>query len=174
MNRASYALMGAAGVTVLAVAPSQGQAQDAAAELIDGKANPVGTAQLNQLEQGVQIVVAVSGLPAGKHALHIHETGECEPPFESAGGHFNPTGAEHGWDNPAGPHAGDLPNIYVGEGAVQVEYITDRVTLEDGDTSLFDDDGSALVIHEGQDDYLSEPAGDAGNRLACGVIEKSG
>ena len=174
MNRASYALMGAVGVTVLAVAPSQGQAQDAAAELIDGKANPVGTAQLNQLEQGVQIVVAVSGLPAGKHALHIHETGECEPPFESAGGHFNPTGAEHGWDNPAGPHAGDLPNIYVGEGAVQVEYITHRVTLEDGETSLFDDDGSAIVIHEGQDDYLSEPAGDAGNRLACGVIEKSG
>ena len=174
MNRASYALMGAVGVTVLAVAPSQGRAQDAAAELIDGKANPVGTAQLNQLEQGVQIVVAVSGLPAGKHALHIHETGECEPPFESAGGHFNPTGAEHGWDNPAGPHAGDLPNIYVGEGAVQVEYITDRVTLEDGETSLFDDDGSAIVIHEGQDDYLSEPAGDAGNRLACGVIEKSG
>jgi superoxide dismutase, Cu-Zn family len=174
MNRARYALMSAAAMTALIATPLQGHAQDAVAELIDGKANPVGTAQLNQLEEGVQIVVAVSGLPAGKHALHIHETGECEPPFESAGGHFNPTDAEHGFDSPSGPHAGDLPNIYAGEGALQVEYITDRVSLEDGDTALFDDDGSAIVIHEGQDDYVSEPAGDAGNRLACGVIEKSG
>jgi superoxide dismutase, Cu-Zn family len=174
MNRGRYALMGAVGVAALVAAPVQGRAQDAVAELIDGKANPIGSAQLNQLEQGVQIVIAVSGLPVGKHALHIHETGACEPPFESAGGHFNPTGAEHGFDSAGGPHAGDLPNIYVGEGALQVEYITDRVTLEDGETSLFDDDGSAIVIHEGQDDYVSEPAGDAGNRLACGVIEKSG
>jgi Cu-Zn family superoxide dismutase len=174
MNRACHALVSAVGFTALATATPEVRAQDAVAELIDGKANPVGTAQLNQLEQGVQIVVAVSGLPAGKHALHIHETGGCEPPFESAGGHFNPTDVEHGWDNPEGPHAGDLPNIYVGEGAVQVEYITDRLTLEDGETSLFDDDGAAIVIHEGQDDYLSEPSGDAGMRLACGVIEKSG
>jgi superoxide dismutase, Cu-Zn family len=174
MNRACQVLLSAVGFTALATASPEVRAQDAVAELIDGKANPVGTAQLNQLEQGVQIVVAVSGLPAGKHALHIHETGECEPPFESAGGHFNPTGAEHGWDNPQGPHAGDLPNIYIGEGAVQVEYITDRVTLEDGETSLLDDDGAAIVIHEGQDDYVSEPAGDAGMRLACGVIEQSG
>jgi superoxide dismutase, Cu-Zn family len=174
MNRARYALMAAMGAAAFVVAPVQGQAQDAAAELIDGKANPIGSAQLNQLEQGVQIVIAVSGLPVGKHALHIHETGACEPPFESAGGHFNPTGAEHGFDSPGGPHAGDLPNIYVGEGALEVEYITDRVTLADGETSLFDEDGSAIVIHEGQDDYVSEPAGDAGNRLACGVIEKSG
>jgi Cu-Zn family superoxide dismutase len=166
--------VGAVGFIALATATLEVRAQDAVAELIDGKTNPIGSAQLNQLEQGVQIVVAVSGLPAGKHALHIHETGECEPPFESAGGHFNPTDAEHGWDNPQGPHAGDLPNIYIGEGAVQVEYITDRVTLEDGETSLFDDDGAAIVIHEGPDDYLSEPAGDAGMRLACGVIEKSG
>jgi Cu-Zn family superoxide dismutase len=174
MNRAGHALVGAIGFAALVAAPLQGRAQDAVAELIDGKANPVGTAQLNQLAQGVQIVVAVSGLPAGKHALHIHETGECEPPYESAGGHFNPTDAEHGWDNPQGPHAGDLPNIYVGEGAVQVEYITELVTLEDGETSLFDNDGSAIVIHGGQDDYLTEPAGDAGMRLACGVIEQSG
>jgi len=174
MKRARYALMGAVGAATLVAAPVQGQAQDAVAELIDGKANPIGSAQLNQLEQGVQIVIAVSGLPVGKHALHIHETGACEPPFESAGGHFNPTGAEHGFDSAGGPHAGDLPNIYVGEGALEVEYITDRVTLADGETSLFDDDGSAIVIHEGQDDYVSEPAGDAGNRLACGVIEKSG
>jgi Cu-Zn family superoxide dismutase len=174
MNGAHHALLGAMGAIVLMVAPTQGWAQDAVAELIDGKTNPIGAAQLNQLEQGVQIVVAVSGLPAGKHALHIHETGECEPPFESAGGHFNPTDAEHGWDNPQGRHAGDLPSIYVGEGAVQVEFVTDQVMLEAGETSLFDDDGSAIVIHEGQDDYRTDPAGDAGMRIACGVVEKSG
>jgi superoxide dismutase, Cu-Zn family len=174
MNRARYALMGAVGATALATAPLQAQAQDAVAELIDGNGNPIGTAQLNQLEHGVQIVLAVSSLPAGKHALHIHETGECEPPFESAGDHFNPMNAQHGSDNASGPHAGDLPNIYVGEGAVQVEYITAMVTLEDGETSVFDDDGSAIVIHEGQDDYTTDPAGDAGDRIACGVIEESG
>ena len=174
MSRTRCLLLAAVGATALATVPLQGQAQDAVAELIDDKANPVGTAQLNQLEQGVQIVVALSGLPVGKHALHIHETGACEPPFESAGGHFNPTDAEHGFDSPGGPHAGDLPNIYVGDGALEVEYITDRVTLEDGETALLDDDGSAIVIHQGEDDYVSEPAGDAGTRLACGVIEKSG
>jgi superoxide dismutase, Cu-Zn family len=166
-------MLGAVGAAALAV-PLQARAQDAVAELIDGKATPVGTAQVNQLEQGVQILIAVSGLPAGKHGLHIHETGECEPPFESAGGHFNPTGAAHGWDNAQGPHAGDLPNIYIGGEAVQVEYITDRVTLEDGETALLDDDGAAIVIHEGQDDYQTDPAGEAGTRLACGVIQKSG
>ena len=173
MNWTRRLLWGAVGAAVLAAMPPQARAQDAVAELIDGKANPVGTAQLNQLEQGLQIVVAVSGLPAGKHALHIHETGTCEPPFESAGGHFNPTDAAHGWDNPDGPHAGDLPNIYVGEEAVQIEYISDRLTLEDGDTALLDDDGAAIVIHEGEDDYQTDPTGHAGTRLACGVIQQS-
>jgi superoxide dismutase, Cu-Zn family len=173
MHRVCNLLVGATGLCALAAAPSQAGAQDATAELIDTKSTPVGTAQLNQLEQGVQILIAISGLPAGEHALHIHETGECEPPFESAGDHFNPTDAEHGWDSSEGPHAGDLPNIYVGEGELQVEFLTDKVTLEDGETSLFDDDGSAIVIHQGLDDYHSQPSGDAGDRVACGVIERS-
>lgn len=173
MSRTEYLLIGATVAVALLAAPPMSRAQDAVAELIDDKATPVGTAQVNQLEQGVQIVLAISGLPAGKHALHIHETGQCEPPFESAGGHFNPTGAAHGWDNPDGPHAGDLPNIYVGEQALQVEYITDRVTLEDGENALLDDDGAAILIHEGQDDYRTDPAGAAGNRIACGVIQAS-
>ena len=168
-----YALIGAMAAGALVALPLPAQAQDAVAELIDDKANPVGTAQLNQLEQGVQIVLAISGLPAGEHALHLHETGECEPPFESAGGHFNPTGAAHGWDSPEGPHAGDLPNIYVGEGELQIEYLTDKVSLADSETSLFDDDGSAIVIHQGLDDYQTDPAGDAGDRVACGVITQA-
>jgi superoxide dismutase, Cu-Zn family len=173
MHRVGNLLVGAIGLCALAAAPSQGDAQDATAELIDTKTTPVGTAQLNQLEQGVQILIAISGLPAGEHALHIHETGQCEPPFESAGDHFNPTDAEHGWDSADGPHAGDLPNIYIGEGELQVELLTDRVTLADGETSLFDDDGSAIVIHQGLDDHHSQPSGDSGDRVACGVIKQA-
>jgi superoxide dismutase, Cu-Zn family len=172
MHRLCTLLLGTACLCTLAAAP-QAQAQDATAELFDTKTTPVGTAQLNQLEQGVQILIAISGLPAGEHALHIHETGECEPPFESAGDHFNPTDAEHGWDSAGGPHAGDLPNIYIGEGALQVEFLTDKVTLEDGETSVFDDDGSAIVIHQGLDDYRSQPSGHAGDRVACGVIKQA-
>jgi superoxide dismutase, Cu-Zn family len=173
MDRVRCFLVGAVSFTALAAAPLQARAQDATAELIDTKATPVGTAQLNQLEQGVQILIAISGLPAGEHALHIHETGECEPPFESAGDHFNPTDAEHGWDSAGGPHAGDLPNIYLGEGELEVAFLTDQVTLEDGETSVFDDDGSAIVIHQGLDDYHSQPSGDAGDRVACGVIKQA-
>jgi Cu-Zn family superoxide dismutase len=172
MHRVCTLLLGSAGLCALAAAP-QAQAQDATAELIDSKTTSVGMAQLNQLEQGVRILIAISGLPAGEHALHIHETGECEPPFESAGEHFNPTDAEHGWDSAGGPHAGDLPNIYIGEGELQLEFLTDQVTLEDGETSLFDDDGSAIVIHQGLDDYHSQPSGHAGDRVACGVIKQA-
>jgi superoxide dismutase, Cu-Zn family len=172
MHRVCNLLVAAIGLCALAAAP-QAQAQDATAELVDTKTTPVGTAQLNQLEQGVQILLAISGLPAGEHALHIHETGECEPPFESAGDHFNPTDAEHGWDSADGPHPGDLPNIYIGEGELQVELLTDKVTLEDGETSLFDDDGSAIVIHQGLDDHHSQPSGDSGDRVACGVIKQA-
>ena len=171
MDGVRHLVVGLAGFAALAAVTSPAAAQDAVAELIDSKETPVGTAQLNQLDQGVQILIAVSGLPAGEHAIHIHETGECEPPFESAGDHFNPTDADHGWDNAQGPHAGDLPNIYLGEGELQVAFLTDKVTLE-GEASLFDDDGSAIVIHQGLDDYQTEPSGDAGDRLACGVIEE--
>jgi len=173
MQRICNVLVGATGLCALAAVPSQVGAQDATAELIDTKGTAVGTAELNQLEQGVQILITISDLPAGEHALHIHETGECEPPFESAGDHFNPTDADHGWDSAEGPHAGDLPNIYVGEGELQVELLTATVSLEDGEASVFDDDGSAIVIHQGLDDHHSQPSGDAGDRVACGVIEQA-
>ena len=111
----------------------------------------------------------LQGLPPGPHGFHIHETGSCEPPFESAGGHFNPAGAEHGFHSEAGPHAGDMTNITVAaDGTVGVEVLNTFLTL---DRTLFDADGAAIVIHASPDDYRAQPSGHAGDRIACGVIE---
>ena len=164
---------GAVGATLLAVGPVG--AQSANAVLVDPDGNEIGNVALEQLEQGVRIFAQAEGLPPGVHAFHIHETGQCEgPDFKSAGGHYNPTGVQHGWNNPEGHHAGDLPNVHVQEdGVLAVEYFTDAVTLGEGDTSVYDDDGSAIVMHEGPDDYQTDPAGDAGARIACGVITQA-
>jgi Cu-Zn family superoxide dismutase len=98
--------------------------------------------------------------------------GRCEPPFTTAGGHFNPGGRKHGFSNPDGMHAGDLPNLRVGkDGTAEAELLTAQVTLSPGPTSLLDADGSAIVLHAGPDDYVSDPAGNAGDRIACGVIK---
>ncbi|MGJ9458299.1 superoxide dismutase family protein [Oceanobacillus sp. CF4.6] len=133
----------------------------------------VGTATLTERDSGVSIHLEGENLPPGTHGFHIHETGVCEPPeFASAGDHYNPTGAKHGFDHPEGPHAGDLENIIVSDdGTVNVEVIADMVTLEQGaENTLLTDEGTALIIHSGADDYISQPSGDAGDRIACGVI----
>ncbi|HET7578687.1 MAG TPA: superoxide dismutase family protein [Bacillales bacterium] len=137
------------------------------------KGKKAGQAQLIQTKQGVKITVEAMGLTPGLHAIHIHETGKCTPPdFESAGGHFNPFGKEHGLNNPKGPHAGDLPNITVSkDGTVRTVIFAKMVTLKKGmKNSLLDRDGSALVIHAKKDDNLSQPSGAAGDRVICGVI----
>lgn len=133
----------------------------------------VGTVELEQVDDGVKITLDATHLPPGTHAIHIHETGSCEvPDFKSAGDHYNPGDAEHGFDSEGGPHAGDLPNIEVSEdGTVKDEFIADMVTLEkEQEHSLLDDDGTALVIHADEDDNKSQPAGDAGDRIVCGEI----
>ena len=146
----------------------------AKAELKDVSGKKVGDVTLEQTPHGVLVTADLSGLPAGVHAMHIHEVGKCEAPFKSAGGHFNPGGHEHGMKNVKGMHAGDLPNIEIPkEGALKVEALVQDVTLSDGPTTVFDKDGSSIVIHAGVDDYQSNPAGNAGDRIACGVIEKS-
>ena len=140
-------------------------------EDVDG--NVVATATLTEGESGVDISLDAGDLPSGTKGFHIHENAECEAPdFESAGGHYNPTDANHGFDDPDGPHAGDLPNIEVQEDGTASEEVTaDMVTLDkEGDNSLYADGGTALVIHSDEDDYVSQPAGDAGDRIACGVI----
>lgn len=147
----------------------------ATAELRDADNQVVGSVSFEETEAGVRLALDASGLPAGPHAFHIHETGECSPPdFTSAGGHFNPSGAQHGLDNPQGPHAGDMPNIAVSEnGTVQYAVDNDRISLAPGPNSILDADGSAVVIHASPDDNVSDPAGDAGARIACGVVTAS-
>ena len=164
----------AALVALLLTAPlvtTQARAQVAEADLLGTDGAPIGKVTVTQMARGVHIQADASGLPEGVHAFHIHAVGLCEPPFTSAGGHFNPTDEEHGWNNPKGYHVGDLPNVHIqGDGVLAIEYFTDAVTLGEGDTTLFDADGSSIVIHEGPDDYHTDPAGDAGNRIACAVV----
>lgn len=144
----------------------------AAAPLRDAEGKVLGVALFVQEAQGVRISLTVKGLSPGEHGIHIHSVGKCEPPdFLSAGPHFNPTNKKHGLNNPEGPHAGDLPNLVVGEdGSAVYEHVTDRVTLTPGELSLFDEDGSALIIHAGPDDQITDPAGNSGARVLCGVI----
>jgi superoxide dismutase, Cu-Zn family len=175
-NRMKHALLTAA-LVVLASPMAANAARvhpGAKAELKDAQGKTVGTARLTQLKKGVRISLSVRDLPAGTHAFHVHNVAQCEAPdFKSAGGHFNPEGKKHGMKNPDGPHAGDMPNITVaatGKGRALV--LNTRVTLGDGANSLFHDGGTSIVIHEKADDDMTDPAGNAGNRIACGVIEK--
>ena len=149
----------------------------AVAHLVDEKGQAVGNAVIILDNGGLRLLLDVMGLPAGDKAVHIHEVGRCEPPsFESAGGHFNPTKAEHGTSNPRGPHAGDLPDLIVGpDGKGHLEFSIKRVTLDrKAAGSLLDADGSAIVVHERADDKRTDPDGNSGARLACGVIVSEG
>jgi superoxide dismutase, Cu-Zn family len=144
----------------------------AAAELKDKDGKTVGRVFFRQAPDGVFVRLEVRGLAPGLHAVHIHAVAKCEgPAFTSAGDHFNPTQRKHGLKNPDGAHAGDLTNMLVAKnGFGRFESLTDAITLNAGPTSVFDADGSALVIHEGVDDYVTDPAGNAGDRVACGLI----
>ena len=174
-------------IAALALAVAPALAQDASsttstdanagatAEVMDLEGNSLGTLELMSMGNGVHVTGELTGLPGGDHGIHFHQTGDCDAAskFESAGPHFNPADKQHGTENPEGPHAGDLPNISVppeGAGAL-VDLMTEAVTLGEGENSLFDDDGSAIVVHADPDDYKSDPSGNSGDRIACGVIE---
>jgi superoxide dismutase, Cu-Zn family len=161
-------IIGVASLLIFAAAPALAQTARAGLKSTDGK--DVG--ELLQTPAGVLLKVSVKGLPAGEHAFHVHAVGKCEPPFDSAGGHFNPGGKKHGLMAPEGHHAGDMPNLHVPQsGELVVEVVNTAVTLEPGKpNSLFGPNGTAIVIHAGVDDYKTDPAGNAGGRIACGVI----
>jgi superoxide dismutase, Cu-Zn family len=163
---------------ILSAGIAAAQGTRATAQLEDTEGNPVGNAEFVEDPYGVNITVNL--LPGqnvagpGPHGIHIHETGDITPDFEAAGEHFNPTGAEHGLQNPNGPHAGDLEDITVNEdGSASYQTVDDRVTLTGGSNALLDSDGSALVLHAGSDDQMTDPSGHSGSRVAAGVIRES-
>jgi Cu-Zn family superoxide dismutase len=137
--------------------------------LVNSAGQSIGTVRAWQTAGGVSFRISASGLPHGIHGLHVHAVGRCDPPdFASAGGHWNPAGKKHGMNNPAGPHAGDLPNVEVAANGV----LTATVTLPGATmASLLDADGAALVLHAGPDDYATDPSGNSGARIACAVIQ---
>ncbi len=148
------------------------QAQTAKAALKDASGKDVGRVELLQTPHGVLLKMSLKGVPPGERAFNIHAVGKCEPPFTSAGPHFNPASHKHGLEAKEGAHAGDMPNLHIpANGELVIEIANPMISLIKGQpNSLFDADGSAIVIHAGPDDYKSDPAGNAGDRIVCGVV----
>jgi Cu-Zn family superoxide dismutase len=164
-------------VPTLLAAPVTGQeaseTDSLAVEIVGLEGERVGTAWLVEGASGILVRVALSGLPSGEHALHVHEVGSCEPPFDSAGGHLRELGTSHGFLADGGGHIGDLPNVTVSlDGEARVEAFLTSVWFLGEGAVLLDADDSALVVHAGPDDHRSDPAGNAGGRIACGRIAR--
>jgi Cu-Zn family superoxide dismutase len=147
-----------------------GGADAVTARMQDANGREIGTVTLADGAQGIVVSGSLRGVPPGTHAIHIHTIGRCEPPFESAGDHWNPTNRQHGTENPQGPHLGDMPNVLsAADSSVAVQVGTSGGTLR-STNALLDGDGAAVVLHAGEDDYRTDPSGEAGARIACGVV----
>ena len=177
MRRHSSALLAVLALGAAACSESNDPdiAARATAVLRDAAGAQVGTANITEDENATVVVsLSVTGMTEGQHGVHLHMTGACDGAgaFSSAGAHYNPFTKEHGLENPNGAHAGDMPNIPVGStGAGTLTYTNPRVRLTSGPNSLLDGDGSAIVVHAGTDDQVTDPQGNSGARIACGVLQ---
>jgi superoxide dismutase, Cu-Zn family len=179
--RRTAALLAGPALAVLAatsVVAGPSSAPHASGTFVDARGVEIGWLRLTEDRDGiVHVNVHVKGLSAGLHGIHIHAIGACSPDFAAAGGHYNPLGAQHGLDNPLGPHLGDLPNLIVNEDGIgHLDAKTDRVTLSEGTSTLFDADGSAFIIHANMDNQTTDVAsggpanGNSGARIACARV----
>lgn len=160
----------------LAVAPLIGcetvePAGGAPMALVNSAGQSIGSVRAWQTPGGVSFRLNASGLPPGVHGIHVHPIGRCDPPdFASAGTHWNPGGKQHGLNNPNGPHAGDMPNVTVAaNGVLQETVVLPHATLAE----LLDSDGAAILIHANADDYVSQPSGNSGPKIACAVLTRN-
>ncbi len=146
------------------------------APVLDAQGKQVATADVAQQGDQLYVAIQVTDMAPGTYAAHIHMTGRCEAPtFQSAGAHWNPTGRQHGSENPEGPHLGDLPNLTIGaDRRGQIEFRVPNASFEGGANPVLDADGAAVVIHAGPDDHRTDPSGNSGDRIACGVLGRSG
>lgn len=147
--------------------------RSASAQLRDVSGRTVAAASADETGDALRVRIEAAGLGVGVYGVHLHSAGRCErPSFESAGPHWNPANREHGRDNPRGQHLGDLPNLLVGtDGRGSLEFTIPGAALAAGDRRLFDADGAAIVLHARPDDYRTDPSGNSGTRIACGVID---
>lgn len=171
MNR--VALTGALCALALASAAHAAPGDKATSQIKDRNGKALGTVTLTETPQGVLITGELTQLPPGPHGFHVHAVGRCEPPFTSAGGHFNPDGKKHGFHEASGSHAGDLPNLHASsDGKAAADLMAVGLSLS-GEKGILDQDGAAIVIHAKADDYKTDPAGDSGDRIACGIVTKA-
>ena len=170
-----YATGAAAALLLSACATTTNMSSEplATAMMVSSTGAQLGTATLLENGNSLSMSIEVAGLPAGSHGFHLHTTGSCErPDFQSAGGHLNPAGKSHGIYSPNGAHLGDLPNLTVSDSGTAAQTFSLVGNLADSEAAIFDADGTAVMIHAGPDDYRTDPAGDAGSRIACGVLQR--